>query len=158
MPSTTRTKRAATRDQSADATPDLPTVNVPTVNLVVLRGVASAPAEHRTLQSGRALATLSVRVPAPPHPEASKSGATKDGRAQATSVPVAVWDPPAWIDGIDVDDPLVVVGRLHRRFYRTGGGTGARVEVVASLIARGSDRRRLDAAERRALAALEGLE
>ena len=122
-----------------------PTGASPTVNLVVLRGVASAPAEHRTLRSGRALATLSVRVPGP-------------DRAQATSVPVAVWDPPAWIDGVDVDDPLVVVGQLHRRFFRTDAGTGARVEVVASLIGRGSDRRRVDVAERRALAALEGLE
>jgi hypothetical protein len=119
-----------------------------TVNLVVLRGVASGPAEHRTLRSGRSLATLSVRVPGPPDQE----------RQPSTSVPVAVWDPPPWLEGIDADDPLVVVGHLHRRFYRTDAGTGARVEVVASLIGRSSDRRRVDAAERRAFAALEGLE
>jgi len=120
----------------------------PTVNLVVLRGVASGPAEHRTLRSGRDLATLSVRVPGPPD----------QGRQSSTSVPVAVWDPPTWLDGIDVGDPLVVIGHLQRRFYRTDAGTGARVEVVASLIGSGSDRRRVDAAERRAFAALEGLE
>ncbi len=128
------------------------TTEVPTVNLVVLRGVASAPAEVRTLQSGQRLATLSVRVHGPAVPTAA------DGdRQPATSVPVAVWDPPAWVGDVDVDDPLVVVGRLHRRFYRTDGGTGARVEVVASLIGRGSDRRRVDAAERRTLAELDGL-
>jgi single-stranded DNA-binding protein len=114
---------------------------VAAVNLVVLRGAASAPPEVRTLPSGRRLATLSVRVPGPD--------------AAATSVPVAVWDPAAWVEAIDGDDALVVVGRLHRRFYRAAGGTGARVEVVASLVGRGSDRRRVDAAERRALAELD---
>lgn len=129
-------------------TETLTAVDLPTVNLVVLRGLASSPAETRTLRSGRTLTTLSVRVPGPPDRE----------RTQATSVPVAVWDPPAWLEAVDVDDPLVVVGRLHRRFFRTDAGTNARVEVVASLIGRGRDRRRVDAAERRALAELANLE
>ena len=135
------------------STTAVPTVNLPTVNLVVLRGVASAPAEVRTLQSGASLATLSVRV----HGPAAPTGGDRERQA-ATSVPVAVWDPSPWVGDVDVDDPLVVVGRLHRRFYRTDGGTGARVEVVASLIGRGTDRRRVDAAERRALAELANLE
>jgi hypothetical protein len=139
MPTSTRSTRSTRSPGDADAPP--------AVNLVVLRGTASAPAEHRTLESGATLATLSVRVPGPP----------TDGQEHATSVPVAVWDPPAWLDDVDVDDPLVVVGRLQRRFFRTPAGTGARVEVVASLIGRGSDRRRVDAAERRALAELDGL-
>jgi single-strand DNA-binding protein len=115
----------------------------PTVNLVVLRGVASAPPESRVLRSGRRLATLSVRV------HALGPG--------ATSVPVAVWDPPAWVEAIDLDDPVVVVGTLRRRFYQTASGTGSRVEVEASLVGRGNDRRRLDTALRRADEALEGL-
>jgi hypothetical protein len=147
-PTSTRTSTrtsTGTTDQDAD--------QLPAVNLVVLRGVASVPAQHRTLRSGGRLATLSVRVPGPP------AHATDGrGRQHATSVPVAIWDPPAWLDAVDVDDPLVVVGHLQRRFYRSEGGTGARVEVVATLIGRGTDRRRVDAAERRALAELEGLE
>jgi hypothetical protein len=67
--------------------------------------VASAPAEVRTLQSGRGLATLSVRVHGPATPTAGDHD-----RQPATSVPVAVWDPPAWVDDVDVDAPLVVVG------------------------------------------------
>jgi len=117
---------------------------VPGVNLVVLRGVASAPPETKRLPSGGHLATLSVRVPGPGE--------------HATSVPVAVWDPPAWLMETDVDDPLVVVGRLHRRFFQAGGATASRVEVVAALVGRGGDRRRLAAAERRATDALVGLE
>jgi len=115
----------------------------PGVNLVVLRGRASAPPETKRLPSGERLATLSVRVPGP--------------HDHATSVPVAVWDPPAWLCAVDVDDPLVVVGRLQRRFFQRAGATSSRVEVVAALVGRGSDPRRLAAAERRACDALADL-
>ena len=116
----------------------------PTVNLVVLRGVASGPPEVRTLKSGRRIATLSVRV------HALDPG--------ATSVPVAVREPPAWVEDLDEGDPLVVVGTLRRRFFQTAGGsTGARVEVEARVVGRGTDRRRLDTARRRADEELEGL-
>jgi single-strand DNA-binding protein len=115
-----------------------------TVNLVVLRGVASGPPELRTLASGRRLASLSIRV------HALDPG--------ATSVPVAVREPPAWVEAVDTGDPLVVVGVLRRRFFRTAAGpTGARVEVEATVIGRGSDRRRLESARRRAEDALEEL-
>jgi hypothetical protein len=124
---------------------DTPTeVEVPTVNLVVLRGIASGPPELRTLDSGTRLATLSVRV----HSIGPSS----------TSVPVAVWDPPAWVETVDTGDPVVVVGTMRRRFFRPGaGGVGARVEVDAQLVGRGTDRRRLEAALRRADQALEDL-
>jgi hypothetical protein len=117
---------------------------VPAVNLAVLRGLASAPPVRRRLRSGAELTTFSVRVPGP-------------GEG-ATSVPVAVWEPPAWLSEVDIDDPLVVVGRLQRRFFQTGGAPGVRVEVVATLVGRGRDRRRLRAAERQANDALAGLE
>jgi hypothetical protein len=118
---------------------------VPTANLVVLRGVASAPPEVRTLTSGRRIATLSVRV------HALDPG--------FTSVPVAVREPPAWVEDLDEGAPLVVVGALRRRFFKTASGaTGARVEVEARLVGRGGDRRRLETARRRAEEELEGLD
>jgi len=62
----------------------------------------------------------------------------------ATSVPVAVWDPPAWLESIDQGDELVVAGCLRRRFYRSANGRlGARVELEASLVGRGADARKL---------------
>jgi hypothetical protein len=122
-----------------------PTVDaLPGVNLVVLRGSASGPPDARTLASGQRLLTFSVRVPGPD--------------AHATSVPVAVREAPAWLSDVDVDDPLVVVGRLQRRFFQAAGATASRVEVVAALVGRGGDRRRLASAERRALDALADLE
>jgi hypothetical protein len=122
--------------------PDLD--DLPAVNLAVLRGLASAPPVRRRLRSGAELTTFSVRVPGPGE--------------DATSVPVAVWEPPAWLSEIDTDDPLVVVGRLQRRFFQTAGGPGVRVEVVATLVGRGRDRRRLAAAQRQTSDALAGLE
>ncbi len=116
----------------------------PAMNLAVLRGVTSSPATVRELESGRRLAALSVRVPSL--------------GSDATSVPVTVWDPPAWVTALDADEPVVVVGALRRRFYQSSGGVGARVEVESVLVGRGTDRRRRDAARRRADDALDALE
>jgi single-stranded DNA-binding protein len=116
------------------------------INLGVLCGPCSAPPELRVLESGTRLATLAIRCPA---------GAGDD---RATSVPVTVWDPPAWIDTLEAGEVVVVVGRLRRRFYQRPGGVGSRVDVEAELVGRARDRRRIDAALRKALAALEALE
>jgi len=116
------------------------------VNLGVLCGPCSAAPEIRVLESGTRLATLAVRCPAGPGSD-----------ERATSVPVTVWDPPAWIDTLEAGEPVVVVGRLRRRFYQRPGGVGSRVDVEADLIGRARDRRRIDAAIRRALGALEVL-
>src|SRR5262249_52364566 len=66
------------------------------------------------------------------------------------SVPVTVWDPPAWVETLEADDDVLVVGRVRRRFFRTAAGTsGARTDVEAESVARARDRRRLAALMRR---------
>jgi hypothetical protein len=116
---------------------------LPAVNLSVVCGPCSAAPEIRVLESGTRLATLAVRCP------------TGDGRA--TSVPVTVWDPPAWVEDLEPGDAVVVVGRLRRRFYQRPGGVGARVDIEADTIGRARERRRLDAALKKAVAALDAL-
>jgi len=70
-----------------------------------------------------------------------------------------VREPAAWIEDLDEGDPLVVVGAIRRRFFRTAtGSTGARVEVEARVIGKGTDRRRLDSVRRRAETELDALE
>jgi hypothetical protein len=121
----------------------MPHDTAPTVNLAVLRGVCSAPTEVRRLSGGRRVASLSVR--------------TRGPGAHATSVPVSVWEPAAWVEDLDAGDELIVVGVVHRRFFRTAGGTpGARAEVEATHVARPTSRG-IAAALRRAEAALDGL-
>jgi hypothetical protein len=111
------------------------------VNLSVVCGACSAAPEFRVLDSGTRLASLAIRCPA--------SG------DRATSVPVTVWNPPAWLETLEPGETVVVVGRLRRRFYQRPGGVGSRVDIEADTIGRARDRRRIDAARRRAFAELE---
>ncbi len=104
-------------------------------NLVVLRGVVTAEPRSRELPSGSALRQFDVT--------------TRDG-AGTQSVPVAWFDPPAGTDEPAAGAEVVVVGSVRRRFFRAGGATQSRTEVVAERVVavrRGRDvRRALDAA------------
>lgn len=113
------------------------------VNLAVVRGHLTSAPEARTLPSGTNLVTLQI---------------TTRSDDRAVSVPVAVWDPPAWLVALDVGAELVAVGSVRLRFYRAGATTASRVELEAAFVARARDRRRIDVAMRRIQTALEGLD
>jgi single-strand DNA-binding protein len=106
-------------------------------NLVVLRGTLAAEVRLRELPSGSALAQFDVT--------------TRDDTG-TQSVPVAWFDPPPSIAELGAGVELVVLGSVRRRFYRAGGATQSRTEVVADKVVaarRGRDVRRvLDAATR----------
>lgn len=114
-----------------------------TVNLSVVCGPCSGAPEFRVLESGTRLATFGVRCP----------GGPRDDRT--TSVPVTVWDPPAWLETLEAGVPVVVVGRLKRRFFQRPGGVGSRVDLEADLVGRARDSRKIATAYRKAIAALE---
>jgi single-stranded DNA-binding protein len=125
------------------------------LNLAVIWGTCSAPPEIRTLESGSRVASLAVRTPA--GAAAVRRGRATTANATATSVPVTVWDPPAWIETLDAGDAVVVVGSVRRRFFATRtGARGAKAEVEAATIAKATDRR-LEQASTRARAALSAL-
>ena len=86
------------------------------MNIVILRGVLSRPAEQRMLPSGDVIVAYEVRI------------AHEDGPAD--SVPV-VWSAPVGRGLHDAGEEVVVTGRVRRRFYRAGGATQSRTEVVA---------------------------
>jgi single-strand DNA-binding protein len=113
------------------------------VNLAVVRGTCSSPADVRVLASGSTLASLQV------------TSRAADGTA--TSVPVVAGEPPAWVEALAEGDEVVAVGRVRRRFYRAAGGTGSRVEVEVVQIARATDRRRVQTLMRRATESIEQL-
>jgi len=113
------------------------------VNVAVVRGVVSSPPERRVLPSDTVLVQLQV-------PTRLES--------ETLSMPVSCWDPAAWVEDLEAGSEVVVVGRVRRRFFRAGGATASRVELEADVVARASDKRRVRAATRRAVAALESLE
>ncbi|HEX4863712.1 MAG TPA: single-stranded DNA-binding protein [Acidimicrobiales bacterium] len=94
------------------------------LNVVVLIGALARPAQDVELPSGSRLLSLEVTV--------------RREQGPAETVPVSWFDAPAWATALDAGAEVVVVGRVRRRFFRSGGSTQSRTEVVASKIARGS--------------------
>lgn len=101
------------------------------LNVVVLRGRLARPAEDRLLPSGSRLIALEVTV------------ARADGPAE--TVPVAWFDAPAVATGWDAGRQVLVVGRVRRRFFRAGGATQSRTEVVADTVVPVSQAKRVQA-------------
>ena len=98
------------------ATPALDATNV-----VLLDGVVAGEPRRRQLPSGDTVMELDV---------------TTRGAAGTCSVPVAWFDPPAASAAIEAGREVVVVGFARRRFFRAGGATQSRTEVVAARIVR----------------------
>ena len=134
------TKRATTRKPRETEAETEPRVGV---NLAVVRGTVSSPPEVRVLPSDTRLVQLQL---------------TTRLETETLSMPVSVFSPAAWVEALEPGDEIVVVGRVRRRFFRAGGATASRVELDAEVVARGSDRRRVEAVLRRANAALEELQ
>lgn len=110
------------------------------MNLVVLQGRLSRPSEERLVPSGDRLLQLEITIP-------------RDGE-KAESVPVVWFDAPAAAASLDVDQEVVVVGRVRRRFFRAGGATQSRTEVVAEQVVAARQARKAAAALGRARAIL----
>ena len=105
-------------------------------NVVVLIGRLARPAETRELPSGDRLVAYEVTVDRPGE--------------RAETVPVVWVGAPARAGDHDVDERMLVVGRVRRRFYRAGGGTQSRTEVVAEAVVNARHAKRASAALQRA--------
>jgi single-strand DNA-binding protein len=94
-------------------------------NLVVLQGHVSSEPRRRDLPSGTTMLQIEITTP---------------GDGALLSVPVVWFEPTR--DFAPADE-VTVLGHVRRRFYRTGGVTHSRTEVVADQIV--TTRRRRDA-------------
>lgn len=112
------------------------------MNVTVLQGCLSRPPEVRELPSGDVLVSYDITVPA------------SEGR-RAESVPVVWPDAPDVAASFEPDTEVVVVGRVRRRFFRAGGTTQSRTEVVADQVVPARQAKR---AERLVLGAVQVLE
>lgn len=106
------------------------------LNVVVLAGRLTRPAAARTLASGERLVAYEV--------------AAGEGGRGAGSVPVVWPDPPAAAEGLGEGVAVVVVGRVRRRFFKAGGATQSRTEVLAEAVVPARQAKRAAAAVERA--------
>lgn len=100
------------------------------VNLAVLCGTLSKAPEPRLLADGRTVWELDLTV-------------RLEGRSAATVpvswvAPSAGFEPGRWSPGEEV----VVVGSVRRRFYRAGGATVSRTDVLADGVIPSRHRKR----------------
>jgi single-strand DNA-binding protein len=106
------------------------------MNVVIVQGVLARAPEVRELQSGSRLVLLEVSTE---HPS---------GR---TTVPVAWLDPPGEV-GLEPGADVVVTGHVRRRFFRAGGSTQSRTEVIADQVVPARSRAKVRRAVEQALA------
>ncbi|MDQ3385100.1 MAG: hypothetical protein M3503_03660 [Actinomycetota bacterium] len=90
------------------------------MNLSVAAGHLSRPPERRTLPSGEELVSYDLSVAGPAD--------------RVESVPVSWPSPPTSAADLGAGDAVLVVGRVRRRFFRAGGSTQSRTEVVATAV------------------------
>ena len=111
-------------------------------NVVVVQGVVARPGQEVALSTGQRLLNLelSVRQEGEP-PEA---------------VPGCWFDPAGWASDLAPGTPLAVLGRVRRRFFRSGGSTQSRTEVVATRVVRASARAKVRALVDEAVEAIDG--
>lgn len=111
-------------------------------NVVALRGRLSRPAELRVLPTGASLVGFEVTTRRGEH-------------VRADTVPVVWHDAPAAARSLDAGDDVVVVGHVARRFFRSGGTTQSRTEVVASAVIPVRSAKRAEAALREAASVID---
>jgi single-strand DNA-binding protein len=91
------------------------------INLAVVSGIMTNEPVHRELASGDTMVQFDV-----------STSVERDGRTTNISVPVSWRNPSATAVGALVaGNEVVVTGRVERRFFRIGGATQTRTELVA---------------------------
>ena len=98
------------------------------MNIVVLQGTLSRPPEIRSTSSGDVI-TYEVT--------------TRPDEGPAATAPVAWSQPPKGAYSFSEGDSVTVVGQVRRRFFRSGGSTQSRTEVIADLVASTRQRKRI---------------
>jgi single-strand DNA-binding protein len=95
-----------------------------TTNIVVLFGTVTSEVTRRELAGGTEVAQFDLSTPI-----------DEGGKISNVSVPLAWHDPTAsGLAAVALDARVVVIGSVRRRFFRTGGLTQSRTEVVVERV------------------------
>ena len=109
------------------------------MNIVLLHGLLTREPEVRSLPSGDEVTTFDLTV--------------RDDGHETEVVPISWHSAPAnVIDKLEPGSEVVVTGRVRRRFFRAGGSTQSRTEVVATTVVPARQSRGVDKALEAALA------
>ena len=113
------------------------------MNIVILSGIVARPPEQRSLPNGTEVLGIEL--------------VTGAGGTGSSSVPV-VWPAPPEraLADLGARTEVVALGRVHRRFFRVGGITQSRTEVVAEAVVPAADRRRANRLLKRGVDAVGG--
>ncbi|MGH9185143.1 MAG: single-stranded DNA-binding protein [Acidimicrobiales bacterium] len=111
------------------------------MNVVILRGKLTRTPEERVFDSGTRLVRYDVSIRSEEH--------------GTENAPVVWFDPPSRATQCKSGDEVVVVGRVRRRWFRSGGASESRIEVVATDVVPTRQAKRANAAIERVLAAAE---
>lgn len=107
------------------------------MNVVVLQGTLSQEPRERLLPAGGVVVEYEVRV--------------RVDERRSETVPVVWHDAPRRAVSHAAGTEVFVTGRVRRRFFRTGGATQARTEVVAEAVVSRRSKRRVAVALDRAV-------
>ena len=99
------------------------------MNLVVVQGLVRDDPVSRALSSGQQAVSFELSVRSP------------DDTLEP--VPVVFFGTPC---ALSPDDDVVVIGRVRKRFFRAGGATQSRTEVVATRVLPARRRAQIDKA------------
>lgn len=108
------------------------------MNVVLMQGTLSRDPETRSLPSGDVLMSFDL--------------ATRFEGEPTVSAPVVWFEPTEAGSALAAGDAVVVVGRVRRRFFRSGGTTQSRTEVVAQRVVPVRHTKRAQAAVEQAIA------
>ncbi len=100
------------------------------INLAVLLGTLSKTPEPRLLADGSTVWELDLSIRQEGHPTATVP--------VSWATPPSGVEPGSWSSG----DELLVVGAVRRRFYRAGGATVSRTDVLADAVVPARQRKR----------------
>jgi single-strand DNA-binding protein len=107
-------------------------------NIAVIRGSVRAEPTIRELPGGGLVVQFDLATTA-----------ESDGRQRSVAVPIAWNDPTSTQLGVLVTgSDVLVVGTVRRRFFRVGGVTQSRTEVVADAVVPMRQHKRVGAALR----------
>lgn len=94
------------------------------MNIAIVQGTVRAQPDHREGAAGDTIVSFDVK--------------TTDTQGRSHTVPVSWIGPQGRQPSVSVDSVVTVIGQVRRRFYRAGGATTSRTDILAERVVKGA--------------------